>query len=87
MRLQKNSKTRPTIEAATMIDSKQKCDASTVAVMRQALNEIVTDHRFLVSKSLTPLEVAEHILRQAAAEVRDLNCLKSSAFEKLSAAA
>jgi hypothetical protein len=46
MCLQKTSKTRPTIEAATMIDLKQKYDASTVAVMRQALNEIVTDRRF-----------------------------------------
>jgi hypothetical protein len=87
MRLQKNSKTRPTIEAATMTDLKQKYDASTVAVMRQALNEVVTDRRFLVRRSVTPLEVAEHILQQAASGERDLNRLKSSAFEKLSAAA
>jgi hypothetical protein len=66
MRLQKNSKTRPTIEAATMTDLKQKYDASTVAVMRQALNEVVTGRRFLVRRSVTPLEVAEHILQQAA---------------------
>jgi hypothetical protein len=45
-----------------MIDRKQKYDASTVAVMRQALNEIVTDRRFLARKSVTPLEVAEHNL-------------------------
>ena len=50
-----------------MIELKQKYDASTVAVMRQALNEVVTDPRFLVGKSVTPLEVAEHILQQAAA--------------------
>jgi hypothetical protein len=62
MRLQRTLKTR----AATMIDLKQKYDASTVAVMRQALNEVVTDRRFLVRKSATPLEVAEHILQQAA---------------------
>jgi hypothetical protein len=55
--------------------------------MRQALNEVVTDRRFLVRKSATPLEVAEHILQQAASGERDLNRLKSSAFEKLSAAA
>ena len=55
--------------------------------MRQALNEVVADRRFLVSKSVTPLEVAEHILQQAASGERDLNRLKSSAFEKLSAAA
>jgi hypothetical protein len=55
--------------------------------MRQALNEVVTDRRFMVRKSITPLEVAEHILQQVASGERDLNRLKSSAFEKLSAAA
>ena len=68
-----------------MTDLKQRYDASTVAVMRQALNEVVTDRRFLVR--MTPLEVAEHILQQAASGERDLNRLKSSAFEKLSTAA
>jgi len=69
-----------------MIDLKQKYDASTVAVMRQALNEVVMDRRFLARKSVTTLEVAEHILQQAAAGERDLNRLKISAFTKLSAA-
>jgi hypothetical protein len=70
-----------------MIDLKPKFDPSTVAVMRQALNEIIMDRRFLVRRSVTPLEVAEHILQQAASGERDLNRLKSSAFEKLSTAA
>ena len=70
-----------------MNDLKQKFDASTVAVLRQALNEVVADRRFLVRKSATPLEVAEHILQQAAAGERDLNRLKTSAFEILNAAA
>ncbi len=70
-----------------MTDLKQKYDASTVSVMRQALNEIVTDRRFLARKSVTPLEIAEHILQQAAAGERDLNRLKRSAFDKLSTAA
>jgi len=65
-----------------MTDLKHKYDASTVAVMRQALNEVVTDRRFLIRKSVTPLEVAEHILHQTASGERDLNRLKSSAFEK-----
>ena len=56
-----------------MTDLKQKYDASTVAVMRQALSEVVTDRRFLVRKSVTPLEVAENILQQAASGERDLN--------------
>ena len=69
-----------------MTDPKQKYDASTVAVMRQALNEIVADRRFLARKSVTTLDVAEHILQQAASGERDLNRLKRAAFEKLSAA-
>jgi len=70
-----------------MINLTQKYDASTVAVMRQALNDVVTDRRFLVRESVTRLEIAEHILRQAASGERDLNRLKNSAFEKLSTAA
>jgi hypothetical protein len=70
-----------------MNELKRKFDASTVAVMRQALNEIVADRRFLIRKSVTTLEVAEHILQQAALGERDLNRLKSSAFVRLRTAA
>jgi hypothetical protein len=70
---------------ATMTELKQRYDASTVAVMRQALNEVVSDHRFVMRKTVTPLKVAEHILEQAASGERDLDRLKSSAFEKLGA--
>ena len=70
-----------------MTDVKPGYDALTVAIMRQALNEVVTDHHFLMRKSVTPLEVAEHILQQAALGVRDLNRLKSSALEKLATTA
>jgi hypothetical protein len=70
-----------------MNNLKQKFDASTVAIMRQAMNEVVTDRRFLVRQSVTPLEAAEHILEQAASGERDLDRLKISVFEKLSDAA
>ena len=43
-----------------MTDLKQKFDAPTVALMRQALKEVVTDHRFLARKSVTPLEAAKN---------------------------
>jgi hypothetical protein len=69
-----------------MTELKQKYDASTVAVMRQALHEVVSDDRFSMRKSVTRLEVAEQILEQAASGERDLDRLKSSAFEKLSSA-
>ena len=86
--LQKYPKTHPTIWLRTMNDGlKQKFDAVTVAVLRQALNEVVTDRRFLVRRAVTALEVAEHILEQAASGERDLNRLKSSAFERLSTTA
>ncbi len=55
--------------------------------MWQALNEVVTDHHFLMRKTVTPLDVAEHILAQAASGERDLNRLKSSAFQKLATGA
>jgi hypothetical protein len=70
-----------------MTELKQKYDASTVALMRQALSEIVTDRRFLARSSVTTLEMAEYILEQAATGERDLSRLKRSAFEKLSAVA
>jgi hypothetical protein len=70
-----------------MNNLKQKFDASTVAMMRQAMNEVVADRRFLIRQSVTPLEVAEHILEQAASGERDLDRLKISVFEKVSDAA
>ena len=70
-----------------MSNVKQKFDSSTVAVLRQALNGVVADRRFLARKSVTPLEVAEHILEQAASGERDLHRLKNSVFEKLGVAA
>jgi hypothetical protein len=75
------------LEPQMMTELKQKFDASTVAVMRQALDEVVSDHRFSMRESVTRLDVAEHILEQAASGVRDLDRLKNSAFEKLSATA
>jgi hypothetical protein len=70
-----------------MTEWKRKFDASTVAVMRQALTEVVADRRFLIRKSVTTLEVAEHILEQATLGERNLHRLKSSAFVKLFTAA
>jgi hypothetical protein len=62
-------------------------DAPTIAVLRRALDEVVLDQRFLSRKSASALEIAEHILKQAAAGERDLARLKDSAFRKLREAA
>jgi len=58
-------------------------DPTTIAVLRQALDEVLLDARFYRSKSTSALEIAEHLLAQAAAGERDLERLKSSAFSKL----
>ena len=58
-------------------------DPTTIATLRRALDEVLLDQRFFRSKSASALEVAEHLLAQAAAGVRDLEELKLSAFKKL----
>jgi hypothetical protein len=59
-------------------------DLSTVTTLRRALDEVLLDPRFQLRKSASALEIAEHLLAQAAAGERNLEKLKSSAFAKLS---
>ena len=59
-------------------------DPSTIEVLRRALDEVLTDRRFSHQRSAAALEIAEHLLAQAASGERDLERLKSSAFSKLS---
>jgi len=58
-------------------------DPSTIAILRRALDEVLLDARFHRRKSASALEIAEHLLSRAAEGERDLERLKSSAFEKL----
>jgi hypothetical protein len=58
-------------------------DSSTIATLRRALDEVLLDARFYHRKPASALEIAEHLLTQAAAGERNLERLKSSAFEKL----
>jgi hypothetical protein len=60
-------------------------DPSTIEVLRRALDEVLTDRRFSHQRSAAALEIAEHLLAQAASGERDLERLKSSAFAKLNA--
>jgi hypothetical protein len=55
----------------------------TIAILRCALDDVLTDPRFLHRRSTSTLEIAEHLLAQAAAGERDLNRLKASAFNRL----
>ena len=60
-------------------------DPSTIATLRRALDEVLLDARFHQRKSASALEIAEHLLARAADGERDLERLKCSAFEKLTA--
>jgi hypothetical protein len=61
----------------------QLYDSSTIAVLRRALDEVVSDRRVIERKLISPLEIAEHILAEAARGERDMDRLKASAFAKL----
>jgi hypothetical protein len=58
-------------------------EPTTIATLRRALDEVIRDSRFRARKQASILEVAEHILAQAATGERDLERLKASAFRKL----
>ena len=58
-------------------------DAETIAILRRALDDIFTDPRFLNRKSTSALQIAEHLLAQAATGERDIDRLKASALNKL----
>jgi hypothetical protein len=47
-------------------------DPSTIAILRRALDEVLLDSQFHRSKSVSALEIAEHLLAQAASGERDL---------------
>ena len=58
-------------------------EPATIATLRRALDEVIKDNRFRQRKSASALEIAEHLLAQAAVGERDLERLKASAFQKL----
>jgi hypothetical protein len=60
-----------------------KHEPATIATLRRALDEVVRDGRFHRCKQASALEVAEHLLAQAAAGEHDLERLKNSALEML----
>jgi hypothetical protein len=58
-------------------------EPATIATLRRALDEVIQDNRFRQRRSTSVLEIAEHLLAQAAVGERDLERLKASAFQKL----
>jgi len=63
-----------------MIDVKPAYDATTIAALRHALDEVLSDQRFVQSRSVSALEIAEHILARAARGERGVDQLNASAF-------
>jgi hypothetical protein len=61
----------------------QPYDPQTIATLRRALDDVFSDERFVGQRSTSALEIAEHLLAQAAAGERDLDRLKASALAKL----
>ena len=61
----------------------QQYDSVTIAILRRALDEVFTDPRFSNRRSMSALDIAEHLLAQAAIGERDFDRLKASAFNKL----
>ncbi len=66
-----------------MTNARQFYDGATLAVLRCALDDVLVDRCFLESRSVSALEIAEHILQQAARGERDLQRIKASALEYL----
>ncbi|MDB5567763.1 MAG: hypothetical protein JWP84_4329 [Tardiphaga sp.] len=60
-------------------------DTTTLALLRRALEDVLIDPRFLRSKSISALEVAEHILSQAARGERDIERMKASVLGMMGA--
>ena len=60
-----------------------KYDTATLAVLRRALDDVLLDHRFLRSRSVSALEMTEHLLSLAAKGERSEQQLKQSALRML----
>jgi ABC-type ATPase involved in cell division len=58
-------------------------NASAIALLRTTLDEVFSDHRFFVRKSLSPCQVVHYVLTQIRQGERDIDRLKSSTLEKL----
>jgi hypothetical protein len=70
-------------KARTAMVASQQYDVETIAVTRRALDDVFTDPRFLGRRSTSALQIAEHLLAQAATGERDLDRLKASALNEL----
>ncbi|MBC7578138.1 MAG: hypothetical protein H7312_12390 [Tardiphaga sp.] len=58
-------------------------DTSTLARLRQTLDDVLADPRFRRSQSMSALDVAQYILSEAAQGERDFDRIKISALNAL----
>ena len=75
------------VRSNAMRGSKNSDQAQVVLLLRLVLDDVLSDRRFFLKKSISAIELAEHILSQAAGGERDITRLKEAAFKKLGFAA
>ena len=63
-----------------------KYDTATLAALRRTLDDVLLDHRFLRSRSVSALEMTERLLALAAKGERSEQRLKQSALRMLDGA-
>ena len=66
-----------------MGNSDSSSNASTIVLLRTTLDEVFSDHRFFVRKSLSPCQIAQYVLTKIRQGERDLGRLKTATLEKL----
>jgi hypothetical protein len=57
-------------------------NASTIVLLRTTLDEVFSDHRFFVRKSLSPCQIAQYILTRILQGERDVGRLKTVTLER-----
>jgi hypothetical protein len=57
--------------------------AQVVSLLRLILDDVLSDPRFSFQNSISAIELAEHIVSQAAQGERDIARLRQAAFKKL----
>jgi hypothetical protein len=58
-------------------------NASSIALLRTTLDEVFSDHRFFVRKSLSACQIVHYVLTQVLQGERDLDRLKTSTLERI----
>jgi hypothetical protein len=65
-----------------MGNSDSSSNASAIVLLRTTLDEVFSEHRFFVRKSLSPCQIVQHVLAKIQQGKRDLGRLKTATLEK-----